>query len=112
MELKWERARKLRNRATEAERHLWHYLRRGQLAGWKFRRQYPIAGFIVDFVCIPARLVIELDGGQHADACCYDDNRTRLLKAEGFRVVRFWNDDVLVRVDAVLEQILRHLGET
>jgi very-short-patch-repair endonuclease len=110
MELKWKRARELRNGATDAERHLWHYLRREQLAGWKFRRQYPIAGFIADFVCIPARLVVELDGGQHVDARRYDACRTRLIEAEGYRVVRFWNDDVLLRVDAVLEQILGHLG--
>ncbi|MCX7513731.1 endonuclease domain-containing protein [Frateuria hangzhouensis] len=111
MELKWERARQLRNAATDAERHLWSYLRREQLAGWKFRRQYPVAGFITDFICIPACLVIELDGGQHADAHRYDADRTRLIQGEGYRVVRFWNDDVLLRVDAVLEEILRYLDE-
>lgn len=110
MELKWERARALRNTATDAERHLWKYLRREQLAGRKFRRQYPVAGFIADFVCVPARLVIELDGGQHADALRHDAARTRFIEAAGYRVVRFWNDDVLLRVDLVLEEILRHLG--
>ncbi|HET6805418.1 MAG TPA: DUF559 domain-containing protein [Frateuria sp.] len=111
MELRWERARKLRNHATDAERRLWHYLRREQLAGWKFRRQYPVARFIVDFACVPPRLAIELDGGQHADKCRYDASRTRLIEAEGYRVLRFWNDDVLLRVDTVLEEILRYLGE-
>ena len=111
MELKWERARALRNTATDAERRLWHYLRREQLAGWKFRRQYPIAGFIVDFVCVPARLVVELDGGQHAEALVYDARRARSIEADGYRVVRFWNDEVLLHVDSVLEEILRHLGE-
>ena len=111
MELKWERARALRNTATDAERRLWHYLRREQLAGWKFPRQYPIAGFIVDFVCVPARLVVELDGGQHAEALVYDARRARSIEADGYRVVRFWNDEVLLHVDSVLEEILRHLGE-
>ena len=112
MELKWKRACRLRNGATDAERALWRYLRREQLAGWKFRRQYPVAGFIADFICVPARLVIELDGGQHADACGYDARRTRLIEAEGYRVVRFWNDDVLLHAEAVLEEILRHLGRS
>ena len=109
METKWRRARWLQNAPTDAERHLWRYLRRERLAGWKFRRQYPIAGFIADFVCVPGALVIELDGGQHLDASAYDGNRTRMIEAEGYRVVRFWNDDVLLRVDAVLEEVLRHL---
>ena len=72
MHIKWIRARCLRNEGTDAERRLWQHLRHRQLAGHKFRRQYPLAGYIVDFVCVPARLVIELDGGQHLDAIEYD----------------------------------------
>jgi very-short-patch-repair endonuclease len=110
MQRRWERARQLRNAATDAERHLWCQLRREQLAGYKFRRQYPIANYIVDFVCIPARLVIELDGGQHVDAAVSDARRTQIIEAQGYRVLRFWNDDVLLRTELVLEEIFRHLG--
>ncbi|WP_266159087.1 endonuclease domain-containing protein [Dyella silvatica] len=106
----WKRARRLRNGATDTERHLWRYLRRENLAGYKFRRQYPMVGYIVDFVCIPATLVIELDGGQHADAVGYDAERTRVIEAHGYRVLRFWNDDVLLRTDDVLAEIWRGLG--
>ncbi|HEY0197193.1 MAG TPA: DUF559 domain-containing protein [Rhodanobacter sp.] len=109
MQRQWERARKLRNAATDAEKHLWRHLRREQLAGCKFRRQYPIASYIVDFVCIPARLVVELDGGQHVDAAVYDARRTQIIEAHGYRVLRFWNDDVLLRTNAVLGEIFRHL---
>jgi very-short-patch-repair endonuclease len=109
MQRKWERARQLRRAATDVERHLWRYLRHGQLAGFKFRRQYPLAGYIVDFVCIPGRLVLELDGGQHLDAMDYDAERTRVIGALGYRVLRFWNDDVLLRTDAVLEEVWRYL---
>jgi very-short-patch-repair endonuclease len=109
MQKKWTFARRLRNEATDAERHLWRYLRREHLAGFKFRRQYPVAGYIVDFVCIPARLVLELDGGQHLDAMDHDARRTRAIEAQGYRVLRFWNDDVLLRTEAVLEEVLRHL---
>lgn len=109
MQQKWAYARKLRHEATDAERHLWRHLRGEQLAGFKFRRQYPLAGYIVDFVCVPARLVLELDGGQHLDAVPYDGARTRAIEALGYRVLRFWNDDVLLRTDAVLEAVWRHL---
>ncbi|HET6554259.1 MAG TPA: DUF559 domain-containing protein [Dyella sp.] len=111
MQREWMRARKLRNEATDAERHLWRYLRREQLAGCKFRRQFPMGSYIVDFICVPARLVLELDGGQHLDAQAYDAARTLEIQARGYRVLRFWNDDVLLRTDAVLEEILRHLGQ-
>ncbi|MHB1057865.1 MAG: endonuclease domain-containing protein [Rhodanobacter sp.] len=111
MHLKWIRARQLRNDGTDAERRLWHFLRRQQLAGHKFRRQYPLAGYIVDFAGVPARLVIELDGGQHLDAVEYDRRRTEVLLREGYRVLRFWNDDVLLRTDDVLAEIFRVLEE-
>ncbi|HEY8586137.1 MAG TPA: endonuclease domain-containing protein [Rhodanobacter sp.] len=105
MHVKWIRARQLRKEGTDAERRLWHFLRRGQLAGHKFRRQYPLAGFIVDFVCVPAKLVIELDGGQHLDAVVYDRRRSEVLERLGYRVLRFWNDDVLLRTEDVVANI-------
>jgi len=107
----WIRARQLRNESTDAERRLWYFLRRQQLDGHKFRRQYPLAGYIADFVCVPAKLVIELDGGQHLDALAYDRRRTEALQRAGYRVLRFWNDDVLLRTDDVLAEIFRALGE-
>ena len=109
MQRKWERARRLRNSATDAERHLWRYLRRENLAGYKFRRQYPIADYIVDFVCVSARLVVELDGGQHLQAAAYDTERTQVIESHGYHVLRFWNDDVLLRTEAVLAEVYRHL---
>jgi very-short-patch-repair endonuclease len=110
MKTKWKRARQLRRASTDAERHLWRHLRLKNLAGCKFRRQYPVAGYIVDFVCISAKLVVELDGGQHLDAGEYDAKRTRTLEIHGFRVLRFWNDEVLLHTTDVLEVILKHLA--
>lgn len=110
MQEKWKRARRLRQASTDAERHLWRHLRHKNLATYKFRRQYPIACYIVDFVCLPAMLVVEIDGGQHVDAARYDARRTRTLEALGYRVLRFWNDDVLLRTQDVLEVIWRHLA--
>jgi very-short-patch-repair endonuclease len=107
----WINARRLRNQSTDAERRLWSFLRRRQLAGHKFRRQYPLAGYIVDFVCVPARLVVELDSGQHLDALTYDERRTGALQREGYRVLRFWNDDVLLRTEDVVAEIFRALEE-
>jgi very-short-patch-repair endonuclease len=87
--------KKLRENATDAERKLWHLLRRKQVAGLRFRRQYPLGPYIVDFVCLPARLIIEVDGGQHADHVERDTMRTAWLESQGFRVIRFWNNEVL-----------------
>ncbi len=98
------RARKLRQNSTEVEKRLWHCLRAGQIEGMKFRRQEPILGFTVDFVCHANRLIIELDGGQHADAVA-DDRRTKLLSQAGFRVLRFGNNDVVDNLDGVLATI-------
>lgn len=108
----WQNARDLRNRATDAERTLWQHLRRRQLGGIKFRRQYPIAGHIADFAAPAIRLVIELDGGQHLDQQAYDIDRSRRMACNGYRVLRFWNDDVLLRIDAVLAEILRAVDAT
>ncbi|WP_246455069.1 endonuclease domain-containing protein [Thermomonas brevis] len=106
------RARELRNNATDAERHLWRHLRLQQMAGFRFRRQVPIAGFIADFLCPRTHLIIELDGGQHVEQANADEARTRALSALGYRVLRYWNDDVLLRTQDVLEDILRHANST
>ncbi|MFZ1390242.1 MAG: DUF559 domain-containing protein [Dokdonella sp.] len=98
-------ARKLRTTMTDAERRLWSRLRDRRLGGFKFRRQVPIAGFVADFACLDANLIVEVDGGQHVDEAESDLQRTRKLDELGFRVVRFWNDDVLIRTDDVLEAI-------
>jgi len=95
----------MRRDSTDAERRLWSYLRGRQLENFKFRRQHPIGPFIVDFCCIEKKLVIELDGGQHLDDQQYDARRTNLLAQSGYRVVRFWNGDVLSNIAGVLEQI-------
>ena len=102
-------ARALRERMTDAERALWYQLRAKRLLGWKFRRQQPIGNYIVDFVCFEARLVIELDGGQHAKRVDADAQRTAWLESRGFRVLRFWNDAVLKEIEAALEEIMRNL---
>ena len=109
MEEIWKNARALRNDATDAERHLWQHLRGRRLAGYKFRRQYPIAGHVADFACIEAKVVLELDGGQHVERSEEDAARTSRIERNGYHVLRFWNDDVLVRTADVLEEILRKM---
>ena len=100
-------ARELRANMTDAERRLWFLLRNRQLDGHKFRRQHPIGAFVADFVCIERRLIIELDGGQHAGST-YDARRTAWLEDHGWQIVRFWNNDVLAGgVLAVILQALR-----
>ena len=106
-----QRARELRTGSTDAERHLWYYLRAHRL-GYKFKRQVPIECFIVDFVCYEKRLVIELDGGQHQDKQAYDTRRTAVLSRKGFRVLRFWNHEVLQHTEEVLEVIRQALSPT
>ncbi len=102
-------ARLLRTNPTEAEKRLWTILRRQQDAGNRFRRQAPIGRYIVDFVCLRRRLVIEIDGGQHADRVQADAARSAWLESQGFRVLRFWNNDVLGNTNGVLEAILQAL---
>ena len=102
-------ARSLRKNQTDAERKLWHRLRARELCGYKFRRQYPIAPYIVDFVCIEKTLVVEIDGGQHGTMTEIDNTRTEFLNARGYRVLRFWNNEVLRQLDAVLAKILDSL---
>jgi very-short-patch-repair endonuclease len=100
-----ENARRLRLEMTRAEQKLWRFLRNGGLLGHKFRRQMPVPPYIVDFCCVERRLVVELDGSQHADRTDYDQKRTAFLQSKGLKVLRFWNNDVLSQTTAVLEQI-------
>jgi very-short-patch-repair endonuclease len=102
------RARRLRRNTTHAERLLWDALRKDQL-GWRFRRQHPIPPYVVDFACVEARLVIEADGGQHGRPG--DHNiRDNALRRDGWRVLRFWNNDILENRSGVLELIAATLG--
>ncbi|MGE0737231.1 MAG: endonuclease domain-containing protein [Alphaproteobacteria bacterium] len=101
------RARKLRSNLTDAEKRLWNRLRRKQVDGYRFRRQVPLGFYIVDFACLEARLVVEVDGGQHAVDAARDGVRDAWLVANGFRVLRFWNNDVLGNTDGVLAEIQR-----
>jgi very-short-patch-repair endonuclease len=103
-----DRARQLRAVSTDAENALWRLLRGRRLDGRKFRRQLPIGPWIADFACVEARLIIEADGSQHGDG--RDLNRDADLKGRGWRVLRFWNDDILLRPDSVQEAILTALG--
>ena len=100
-----DRARTLRKNPTEAERRLWENLKRRQIAEVKFRRQQPIGPYIVDFVCFERRVIVEVDGGQHAEQASYDEQRTCWLEAQGYRVLRFWNNDVLANTEAVAQPI-------
>jgi very-short-patch-repair endonuclease len=97
--------RALRNNMSDAEQVLWHLLRGRQISGLKFRRQHPFGDFILDFVCLENKLVIEVDGGQHGQQSGYDENRTQKLQAAGLRVLRFWNNEVLQEIESVKEKI-------
>ncbi|MCG8428671.1 MAG: endonuclease domain-containing protein, partial [Chromatiales bacterium] len=99
------RARTLRRQSSKAESALWRQLRGRRLNGYKFRRQVVIEPYIVDFVCLEAKLIIEADGGQHADQQEYDARRTAKLEAMGYTVIRFWNHEILGELDSVLERI-------
>ena len=95
---------------TDAERLLWSRIRRRQLAGVKFRRQAPIGQYIADFAAFePIKLIVELDGGQHVERKDYDQRRTEYLSTQGFRVLRFWNHEVLEDIDTVLDVLWREL---
>ncbi len=106
-----EFAKRLRRNMTDAERRLWSKLRSKQFLGMKFRRQHPIGPFIVDFVCLENNLVIELDGGQHALDVENDKLRDDWLKNEGFTVLRYWNNEVLMETSSVLEDIQRKIPD-
>jgi len=106
-----DRARSLRKSNTPAEHKLWRRLRKRQLHGFKFRRQQPIGQYIVDFLCLEARLVIELDGGWHAEdlKAIEDGHRSAYLQSQGYTVVRFWNNEVTEDMRGVVERIAEHL---
>ena len=104
------KARHLRHRATDAEKKLWELLRSRRLTACKFRRQVSLGRFIVDLVCFEKRLVLELDGGHHQAQAAYDEQRTTWLESQGFRVLRFWNHQVLTEPAAVQEAILLAVG--
>ena len=106
-----DRARNLRRHSTEAERAFWSQVRNRKLGGYRFRRQVPIGPYIVDFVCPSAKLVVEVDGGQHQERIADDDQRTRWLESKGYRMFRVWNSDVLRNVVGVLTAVLAELNE-
>ncbi len=105
-------AKNLRQRATDAEHRLWQRLRNRQVHNAKFRRQHAIPPYIVDFVCLEKKLIIEADGGQHTERQTHDEKRTAFLEVQGFQVLRFWNDEILTQTEDVLEAIFRALSET
>ena len=102
-----DKARTLRHQPTPAEAQLWQCLRNRQLSGYKFRRQYPVGEYIADFACITAGVIVELDGNHHADPeqHAYDDVRTLFLQTAGFRILRFWNNQILDDLPTVLQTI-------
>lgn len=106
------RARKLRKNPTNAERLLWQKLRYWQMDGCKFRRQQPLGHYIVDFVCLQKRLIIEIDGGQQAQRREYDKERDAWLRAQGFVVLRVWNNDAMQNIEGVMQKIAEHLKST
>jgi very-short-patch-repair endonuclease len=105
-----QRVKQLRVDMTNAERKLWSALRDRRLAGFKFRRQHRLGPFVVDFICIEHRLIVEVDGGQHADNA-YDERRTAWLERRGWRVIRFWNNEILENIDGVQTAILQSVRE-
>ena len=102
-------ARVLRRGQTDTEKKLWYLLRGRELKGFKFRRQFPIGPYIADFCCWERRLVVELDGGQHAVDIAKDKRRTLFLNQQGYKVIRFWDNEVLTQTASVLEVILEEL---
>ena len=107
-----EFARRLRKNMTDAEQFAWKRLRGHQLGGFGFRRQAPIGPYIADFVCFETKLILELDGGQHAELTDEDAERTRWFKSQGFRVVRFWNHEVFQDWDVIEQELWRLLTQT
>ncbi|MBV9019053.1 MAG: endonuclease domain-containing protein [Alphaproteobacteria bacterium] len=100
----------LRRNMTEAERRIWQILRLHQISGYKFRRQVPLGRYIADFVCHEARLIVEIDGGQHDHLSPREAERTAFLQSEGYRVLRFWNNEVLQNLEGVHAVIAGELG--
>ncbi len=106
---KTHNSRELRKNMTHVERLIWHKIRARQLQGVRFRRQYPIGRYIVDFICLEQHLIIELDGGQHAEQQNYDTDRDIWLTRQGFKVLRFWNNEVLENMDGIVQIISKYL---
>ncbi len=107
----YERARQLRKELTPAERKLWAYLRGDKLHGINFRRQHAIGNFIVDFVSIKRKLIVELDGSQHLEQAEYDVERSKYFESQGYKVIRFWNNQVENDIGGALRAIEIALGE-
>ncbi len=108
MDKQFQIARKLRKNSTKEERILWQLLRNRQFLGLKFKRQFPIGNYVVDFVCEEKKLIIELDGGQHNEAknIHLDRVRTEFLESKGYTVVRFWNKDINLNISGVYSYLL------
>ncbi|MEQ1901735.1 MAG: DUF559 domain-containing protein, partial [Devosia sp.] len=111
--IKTARARKLRASMTDAERRLWSALRGAQLEGLSFRREHPFGTYVADFWCAAARLVVEVDGGQHGLTvhAAHDARRTQFLDSQGIKVIRFWNNEVLQNLDGVWQVIMHEMRE-
>ena len=105
------RARQLRRNLTDAERRLWYRLRARRFLNQKFRRQVPIGPYVADFACMHARLIVEVDGGQHAERAIEDRVREQFLNEQGFKTLRFWNNEVLGNLDGVLQRLAEELGQ-
>ena len=108
-----EKARFLRKNMTKQERILWQFLRKKTINNLKFRRQYPIGNYIVDFICNEKKLIIEIDGGQHNKNknIIHDQERTKYLENKGYKVIRFWNYDIDNNIEGVYQEILKYLLE-
>jgi very-short-patch-repair endonuclease len=105
-------ARQLRKNLTDSEKRLWQELRLRQIEGLKFRRQFQIGRYIVDFACPERKLIVELDGGHHSEQISSDVDRTRWLEGQGFRVLRFWNNEIQSNLRGVKDTIYKALNET
>ncbi|HEZ3137256.1 TPA: DUF559 domain-containing protein [Neisseria meningitidis] len=106
-----QRAKAMRQEMSGAEAKLWQHLQAGRLNGYKFRRQQPMGNYIVDFMCVTPKLIVEADGGQHTEQAAYDHARTAYLNSLGFTVLRFWNHEILQQTNDVLTEILLVLQE-
>ena len=108
-----QRARTLRKNMTKQERILWQFLRKKSINNLKFRRQYPIGKYIVDFICNENKIIIEIDGGQHNEVknIAYDKERTKYLESKGYKVIRFWNNDIDNNIEGVYQEILKFLAD-
>ena len=105
-------ARQLRSNQTNPENRLWSRLRARQLEGLKFRRQHPIGPFVADFFCLEAKLVLELDGSQHADEVAHDERRSQYLRDAGYAVLRIWNHEIISNLDEVIQRIADTLEQS